>query len=195
MGSVWKSRLCLGRAARCCVLAMPPSSLSHSHSWVPYGSSGRSTCTGASLGFFSADLGFVSSTSSCSDSLSTSLTSRCSCSDSESMLGGCLCVRSTVREGRRGPANGASGCVGICAAACSCFPTAKAKMALTQPAPRPARTRPMTRDSSSAPARNKTFAAAASLLLSILNNAKFNTPTLKHFLWRDPSSTDGVRFP
>ena len=53
-----------------------------------YGSSGRSTCTGASLGFFSADLGFVSSSSSFSDSLSTSLTSRCSCSDSESILGG-----------------------------------------------------------------------------------------------------------
>jgi hypothetical protein len=143
MGSAWRSRLCLGRAARCHVLAMLPSFPSSNSS---YGSSGRSTCTGASLGFFSADLGFVSSTSS-SDSLSTSLTSRCSCSDSESMLGGLVCAVKVWRKGRRGPANGASGCVEFDAAACSCFPTGnleRRKCVDSASAPRPART-PMLR--------------------------------------------------
>lgn len=53
---------------------------------MPYGSSGRSTGGSTSLVFFSADFGFVSSISSCSDTLSSS---RWSWSDSDSMLGGC----------------------------------------------------------------------------------------------------------
>lgn len=56
---------------------------------LPYGSSGRSTGGSTSLAFFSADFGFVSSISSCSDTLSSS---RWSWSDSDSMLGGCLRV-------------------------------------------------------------------------------------------------------
>lgn len=61
-----------------------------------YGRCGRSTGGGASRPFFSADLGFVSSISSCSEALSSS---RWSWSLSDSMLSGC--GRSSGGRGRR----------------------------------------------------------------------------------------------